>query len=110
MPTTNKLDPILNSLTHNEVEILIRKYLRRMQKQLKSGTPIQFQIRETSYDKRDSRGYWTVGYAYSDDKVVTTGEVLNDVVQEHNRRSGFKSTLLLLENDVEPLIIDGEAC
>lgn len=104
MPTINKLDTILDTLSHNEVELLIRKYIGRHQQLLKEGTPVNFQIRSKGYDERDRRGYWTVGNQYGSNNAAD-GEILHEVVKEHCRRTGFTSTLLLLEADP----IEGEA-
>ena len=103
MPTINKLDTILNSLSDNEVELLIRKYVTKYLVQVKEDTPITFQMQGNRYEEREKRGYWTVGSQYNNKSA--DGEVLHEVVKEHNRRTGFKSTLLLLEADP----IEGEA-
>lgn len=104
MPITNKITAVLDSFTDTEMELLIRRYIRRMDGRMKPGTPIHFHIESTAYDAETKSGIWEVGNTYK--AAYTRGAVLAEVVSEQNRRSGFKSTILQITD--ESTDIDGE--
>lgn len=104
----SKIDTILMSLSDTEVELLIRKYVGKMQKRMKPETHIGFSVRSKAYEAREQRGYWTVGNQYGSTNSAE-GEILAETVNEHNRRIGFKSSLLLIESETGD-ILDAENC
>ena len=85
------------SLTDEEFELLLRARVRTTLAALDpKGHPfVCFWISTYDIEKM----HWDVGVS-SDHK--TKGEILSECVTEFNRRSGFKSTLRLIEGTVEP--------
>lgn len=109
MPAINRTNDILNGLTDEQAELLIRAYIKRVFLTLKPETPIHFHMRESSYDKKAARGQWTVGNEYSSEKVATVGEILIECAREQNRRTGWRSELARLADDgTEHLQIEHE--
>lgn len=102
--TTTQVTNLLNDLSDEDFEILLRRALKRYLQDTPSDTPISFHIYAANQaNTKFERGYWTMGRNYNGE-TTTEGEILSEVIHEHLRRTQFKSTLLQLTDQT----IEGE--
>ena len=91
-----------NSITPEQFELALRAYVQKQWARAHKPNMLMLVVSNTTYKTPElaDSAQWIMGHS---NDGQTKGEILAEVVDEYNRRQGFKSTLMLIEHNAQEI-------